>query len=101
MNELLCETAAELRALAAKIEATIGPPKVEEDAPRSSGIAPKKSGRGCQRAIEAIDPTTGEVAQRFASQSEAAKAGFTQSAICACLNSRAKQTGGYLWRYAA
>jgi hypothetical protein len=94
-SDQLRQTVAELRALANRIEGTIDAPA----ALPSLGITPKQT--RYLRPVEAIDPATGEVVQRFASQADAARAGFIAPMISACLNGRAKQTGGYQWRWAA
>lgn len=52
------------------------------------------------KAVEAIDPNTGEVVREFPSANEAERNGFTSISISRCCRGiKCKRHKGYIWRY--
>lgn len=51
------------------------------------------------KAVEAIDPESGQVALRFKSIRDAERAGFNSGNVASCCNSNRKTHAGLIWRH--
>lgn len=63
------------------------------------GTGNKRRTASRSKAVEAIDPSTGQVVLEFPSVKEAGRKGFTKSRVSACCRGEQGTHKGYRWRY--